>query len=263
MGSTLRAISRAKQQSSSNASKAFASQLANRTAPSALPGANANGDVAAVPAAAATSASSSSYSTASSGTSSASTAGNTGSALQQSSSIAGFGVIGSGHSRMNTGSHIDNDTFSLMAGLALSVDFSAGEWLLGRFIEHGEGSYDTYNSFPDAASVHGSGDTDYTGLGLLSRFDFNACTIGSLPASFFIEGSFRAGRIHNDYANGDLVDAAGTVASFENSNTYWNFHVGTGVDLALNDTLMLTLGTQYFYTRQSAAIADLTTGEHM
>lgn len=177
--------------------------------------------------------------------------------------IAGFGVIGGSKTRMNTGSHIDNDTVSLMAGLAVSCFFENVQWTFGAFLEHGEGSYDTYNSFPDAASVHGSGDTDYTGLGILSRFDFTEFDLNSTSANVFLEGSLRAGRIHNEYSNGDLIDANNTAAAFSNSSSYYSFHVGTGLDINLNDNWLLTLGAQYFYTHQGSSSAELSTGEHM
>lgn len=183
--------------------------------------------------------------------------------MSSDSVIAGFGVIGGSKTRMNTGSHIDNDSISLMAGLAVSSFFEDIQWTCGAFLEHGEGSYDTYNSFPDAASVHGSGDTDYTGLGILSRFDFSEFALNTASANVFLEGSIRAGRIHNEYSSGDLTDANNTAAAFKNSSSYYSFHVGTGIDLNVNDSWLLTLGAQYFYTHQSGSSVELSTGEHM
>ena len=69
-------------------------------------------------------------------------------------------------------------SFSLLTGLAWGRDLDRGRLTLGAFIEYGNGSYDTYNSFATAASVHGDGDAWHLGVGVLGRMDFTDCAKG-------------------------------------------------------------------------------------
>src|SRR5699024_9065787 len=68
------------------------------------------------------------------------------SAAAGASGIASFGAVSGGHSRYNTGSHVDVDGFSLMAGVAHRFAISGG-LTAGAFLEGGWGSYSTYNHF--------------------------------------------------------------------------------------------------------------------
>ena len=72
-----------------------------------------------------------------------------------------FGGLGGGWSRYKSGSHVDVSGLSLLAGLALGNDIPYGRITLGAFFEGGWGNYDSYNSFSNAISVKGKGDTDY------------------------------------------------------------------------------------------------------
>ena len=87
----------------------------------------------------------------------------------------GWGAFATGQvgsSRYETGSHVDVGGISIVTGLAWSHQTELGKLLLGVFFEGGLGNYDRHNSFSNAASVGGSGDTEYLGGGLLGRFDF-------------------------------------------------------------------------------------------
>ncbi|MDR1359429.1 MAG: hypothetical protein LBJ82_00460, partial [Deltaproteobacteria bacterium] len=108
--------------------------------------------------------------------------------------FATFGALSGGWSRYDTGSHVDMSSLSLLAGLSLSHDFNPGHLTLGTFFEYGNGSYDTYNSFSNAASVHGDGDIYHTGGGILGRMDF----INTGPGNFYAEASGRIGGVHNE-----------------------------------------------------------------
>jgi hypothetical protein len=53
----------------------------------------------------------------------------------QGTAMAGFGTIGGGHSRYNTGSHVDMDSFSLLVGLAKGFNVAIGRLVAGeRFL---------------------------------------------------------------------------------------------------------------------------------
>ena len=58
---------------------------------------------------------------------------------------------------------------SLLAGLAWGADIAPGRLTFGPFIEYGNGSYNTYNSFSNAATVEGSGSNSYLGGGILAQ----------------------------------------------------------------------------------------------
>ena len=85
--------------------------------------------------------------------------------------FAGFGALSGGSLRYNTGSHLDMNSLSLLTGLAWGIDLAPGRLTLGAFFEYGNGSYDTHNSFTNAASVDGDGNASISGGGILARMD--------------------------------------------------------------------------------------------
>jgi hypothetical protein len=124
--------------------------------------------------------------------------------------LAGFGAVSGGSVRYNSGSHVDMRSFSSVTGLALGLDLAPGRLTLGAFFEYGNGSYDTYNSFANAAAVHGDGDIYYLGGGVLGRMDFN----DPGPGHIYTELSVRAGGSKNEYDSSDLRGPAGQKAAY-------------------------------------------------
>lgn len=55
-------------------------------------------------------------------------------------------AAGGGKSRYSTGSHVDVEGVSMLAGLPLGNDVGLGRLTLGVFFEGGWGSYDSHNS---------------------------------------------------------------------------------------------------------------------
>jgi outer membrane autotransporter protein len=145
---------------------------------------------------------------------------------------------------------------SLIAGLAWGKDLSPGHLTLGAFFEHGNGSYDTYNSFSNAASVHGNGDLYHIGGGLLGRMDFAPTGAGH----FYAEASGRAGDAHNEYS-GDLRDGTGARGAYGSSAAYYGLHLGTGYLWNINDEASFDLYGKYFWTRQDGDSLTLSTGD--
>jgi outer membrane autotransporter protein len=137
------------------------------------------------------------------------------------------------------------DGFSLLTGLAWGQDLSPGRLTLGAFFEYGYGNYDTHNSFSNAASVRGDGDTDYVGGGLLGRFDFAPTG----PGNFHLEASGRAGQVDNEYDSSDLR-LNGRKAEYETSSAYYGFHFGAGYTWKITEAASLDLYGKYFWTRQ-------------
>jgi hypothetical protein len=172
-------------------------------------------------------------------------------------SPAGFGAVSAGQSRYNTGSHVDMSGFSLMAGLSWGVNTTPGRLTLGAFAEYGRGSYDTYNSFSNAAPVRGRGESHHVGGGILGRMDFS----DTGPGRIYIEASGRAGGIHNEYSSSDLIDAQGRKTEYDSSSAYYGFHCGTGYVLNITDDVSLDLHSKYFWTRQAGTSVTLSTGD--
>jgi hypothetical protein len=170
-----------------------------------------------------------------------------------------FAAASGGKSRYNTGSHTDLSGFSLMTGLSKGQGFAGtlSHAVVGAFFEYGNGSYDTYNSF-NGIDVNGDGDADYLGGGLLARLDFAKTGSGHVYA----EGSFRAGRIDNEYRGGGLFDMLGReVGSFDSSSSYYGLHLGAGYLFDINEKIGLDLYTKYLWTRQGGDSVTLASGD--
>ena len=170
--------------------------------------------------------------------------------------LAGFGSLSGGDVRYNTGSHVDMKSLSLLSGIVLGKAFDAGRLTTGVFFEYGNGSYDTYNSFNNAA-VTGNGHAWYMGGGLLARLDFAPAG----PGNFYLEGSGRAGSLHNSYENLDLRNAAGRQAEYDSQSVYYSLHAGTGYVWEIMEGLDLDLFAKYLWTHQSHDSLTLSTGE--
>jgi hypothetical protein len=169
-----------------------------------------------------------------------------------------FGIMsGSTSMRYYTGSHVDMESLSLMSGAVYGFDLNPGRLTLGAFIEHGNGSYDTYNSFSNAASVHGNGDVEYTGGGILGHLRFAESRTGH----FYSEVSLRAGGVHNSYQNYDLRDAYGRAVSYESSSVYYGFHLGAGYVWKVSEGVDLDFYGKAFWTRQEGDSVTLSTGD--
>lgn len=184
-------------------------------------------------------------------------AGAAGGAAGGAATVASFGAASGGSLRFNTGSHVDMHSVSLVAGLAWGKDVTPGRMTLGGFFEYGTGSYDTYNSFSNAASVHGKGDTQYWGGGILGRMDFTSTG----PGHFYTEGSLRMGRLHNEYTNDDLRDSVGRKASYDSDFLYYSLHLGTGYVWSITESASLDVYGKYFWTRQEGDSVTLSTGD--
>jgi outer membrane autotransporter protein len=164
-----------------------------------------------------------------------------------------FGGLSGGWSRYDTGSHVDVSGLSLIAGLAWGTDADPGRLTLGAFLEYGYGSYDTYNSFSNAASVHGDGDVYHIGGGVLGRFDANC--------GGYLEASARMGSVTNEYKGRDLRDSLGRSANYDSDALYYGLHAGLGYVWQFTDKASLDLYGKYFWTRQQGDSVTLSTGE--
>ncbi|GHU14838.1 hypothetical protein FACS189441_5490 [Betaproteobacteria bacterium] len=168
----------------------------------------------------------------------------------------GFAAIGYSSLRHNTGSHIDVDGYTLLAGLAATTPTQTGDLTAAAFIEHGEGDYDSYNSFANATKVHGKGDTSYTGAGILARFAFDE----TQAAPLYLDASLRSGKVKTDFS-GNLFDTFGQAAAYDAKSTYVSAHVGLGYVITLTEQSKLDIYGQYLWSHQNGDTVKLTTGE--
>ena len=153
---------------------------------------------------------------------------------------------------------IDVDGTNMLAGLAWRSTTGAGSLTYGVFAEHGDGSYDTYANI-NGTSLHGEGDTDYTGGGILARMDFN----GSENGHGYLEASGRVGNADTDYTNSGLRDAYGRAASYSTDGTYYGAHIGAGYVQKLDEKSSIDWYGKLLWARLEGSSAYLSTGEHL
>jgi outer membrane autotransporter protein len=177
--------------------------------------------------------------------------------LPGGSGLGVFATLSGGRSRYDTGSHLNMESLSLMAGLSFGFDFSPSFLTVGAFIEYGNGSYDSYNSFVNAASVNGDGEMRIFGGGVAGRLDF----ADNGKAHLYTEGSLRVGTIHNEFDSHDLLDAMGHRAQFVSSSSYLGFHFGLGCIFPVTQSATFDLYGKYFWTRQEGESVRLSTGD--
>lgn len=158
--------------------------------------------------------------------------------------LAPFGTLHAGYSRINTGSHVNIKALNLIAGIALGVQTDFAKYMVGPFFEAGFGDYKTHNSFDNAASVDGNGTTNFRGAGILSRVDFADIALGH-P---WLEGSFRFGRASNKYDTKDMSDALGRTVDYDTDASYQSFHVGLGYMFNLTEAGHLDVYGKYFWS---------------
>ena len=155
-----------------------------------------------------------------------------------------------GWSRYNSGSHVDVSGASIIAGLAWKPELSNGRITFGPFFEAGWGSYNTDNSFSNAADVEGDGTTEYYGGGLLGRYDASC--------GGYVEASARVGGVRNDYDSDDLRDPlTGRKADYDKTRTYYGAHAGLGYVWSISEQAALDMYAKYFWTHQEGFSTDV------
>lgn len=153
---------------------------------------------------------------------------------------------------------VDVDGTNMLAGLAWRSTTGTGSLTYGVFAEHGDGSYDTYANI-NGTSLHGEGDTDYTGGGILARMDFK----GSKNGHGYLEASGRVGNADTDYTNSGLRDAYRRAASYSTDGTYYGAHIGAGYVQKLDEKSSIDWYGKLLWARLEGGSADLSTGEHL
>ncbi len=159
-----------------------------------------------------------------------------------------FGAVGGGHSRHKTGSHVDVDGISMLAGLAWRNNGPGGSLLLGAFFEAGYADYDTHNAFA-SGPVRGDGDSRYAGGGFMGRY--------VLHNGIYFEASGRVGGVKNKLES-DLRDISGNRARYDTTSPYFSAHAGVGYKWHFAEKALLDLTTKYLWSRQNGDTATVT-----
>lgn len=142
--------------------------------------------------------------------------------------VTAFGVMQGGSTHYNTGSYVDVDGVTFMAGAGLRVN---PNWTMAGFVEAG---WD--NSASHVEGTRGDGDHEYFGVGFATRYQ----TDGVL----YVDGSLRAGRATTEYAGRYGQDSA----SYDAKSLYMSAHVGLGALWDLNESLKLDTYARYMVT---------------
>ena len=142
--------------------------------------------------------------------------------------VTAFGVMQGGSTHYNTGSYVDVDGVTFMAGAGLRVN---PNWILAGFIEAGWA-----NSASHVEGTRGDGDHEYFGVGFATRYQ----TDGVL----YVDGSLRAGRATTEFAGRYGQDSA----SYDAKSLYMSAHVGLGALWDLNESLKLDTYARYMVT---------------
>ncbi|MCL2624237.1 MAG: autotransporter outer membrane beta-barrel domain-containing protein, partial [Planctomycetaceae bacterium] len=174
---------------------------------------------------------------------------------------AGFADISGGRTRSNTVTNTGLNSFTAIAGISRCWEMSSsGRLTGGAFLECGNGSYDAYSSFRDAASVTSSGHLDLLGGGVLGRYEFGRFRTRTDSGYAYLDGSFRAGNIRNNYFS-DLCDGFGNAACFASSSTFYGSHIGFGRIWNYLDDSSLDLYGKYLWSQVNGDSVMLTTGD--
>ncbi|MDR2008263.1 MAG: hypothetical protein LBQ34_04755 [Alphaproteobacteria bacterium] len=112
--------------------------------------------------------------------------------------------------KLNSGSHIDIQSGSLLVGLGSKIN----NYTYGAFVEAGSGRHNTYNEFEDSI-VKGDGKNTYAGAGFLGRLSFDF---------IYVDASIRAGYATTRYSADYSPDAKYNIGSM-----YYGGHAGTGL----------------------------------
>ena len=139
-----------------------------------------------------------------------------------------FGVMQGGSTHYNTGSYVDVDGVTFMAGAGLRVN---PNWTMAGFVEAGWA-----NSASHVEGTRGDGDHEYFGVGFATRYQ----TDGVL----YVDGSLRAGRATTEFAGRYGQDSA----SYDAKSLYMSAHVGLGAMWGINESLKLDTYARYMVT---------------
>jgi outer membrane autotransporter protein len=153
--------------------------------------------------------------------------------------VSSFAQMGGGSMRQETGSHVDTHTWNAILALGHQNKKERGTMEYGAFFEYGTGNYTTHNG-----DERGDGSTKYTGGGVLAKW--------TAKHGFYVEGSFRAGTVHDDARNVLRDEVTRMPYSYETDAGYFGAHIGVGKEIALANGNVVDVYGKYFYNRRNS-----------
>ena len=171
-----------------------------------------------------------------------------------------FFITDGGTNRYDTGSHIRIRDFKMALGLRKCFELqNTSQVVFGAFIDHGQGNYDSYNSFAGYGDVRGSGDLRYTGAGLLFHMDVagtsinkNAKPVTGIKEGVYLDAVMRAGRVKTDFSSNDLIDAEGVRGHYNSKSQYVSAMAGIGYVFNLDDQQSVDVYSRYSWSHINA-----------
>ncbi len=164
---------------------------------------------------------------------------------------ASFGIMEAGTFRYNSGSHINANSLSLVAGLAKNWQAASSEMLGGMFFEAGFASYASYNALPTGAKVKATGNTRYFGAGVLGRLE----KTDGASKGLYAEASIRAGGVYSDYKSDSLNSMA--YARYSTNAAYYGAHIGAGFIWEISEKAKLDMFAKYFWNHTASTHANI------
>ena len=156
--------------------------------------------------------------------------------------VSSYANMGGGSMRQETGSHVDTHTWNAILAIGHENKKGNASFQYGAFFEYGTGNYTTFNG-----DERGDGSTHYTGGGFLAKY--------TMRNNVYVEGSLRAGSIHDDARN-VLWDDNGAPYSYETNAPYFGAHVGVGKEIPLTNGNVIDVYGKYFFNRRNGVSFD-------
>ena len=146
--------------------------------------------------------------------------------------------VGGGSSRYETGSHVDTNSWNIAVAVGKNLEKKDGTLEYGLFGEYGRGNYTLHM---DGIADAGSGNTHYTGGGLLLKW--------TNKHDVYTEASFRMGNM-KDNASNILHDGNGNAYGYDTNAKYRGGHFGIGKICREEDGTKLEIYGKYFYNER-------------
>ncbi len=154
-----------------------------------------------------------------------------------------FAKLGGGSIRQETGSHVNVNTWNAILALGRKNEKEKSSFEYGAFFEYGSGNFTTHDD-----GRRGDGSTRYTGGGVLAKW--------TAKHGFYVEGSLRAGNIHDDARNVLRDVRTDEPHSYETDAGYFGAHIGIGKEIELPDGNVLDVYGKYFHNRRNGVSFD-------
>ena len=153
---------------------------------------------------------------------------------------------GSLRTKAGDGASVDMKVSSLDVGFARTLENGgAGKLSFAPIIDYAHGNYDSYL----ADGTHGTGSTKYIAGGGVFR--------NMWDNGFYVEGSFRIGKVRNDFASNDMDKVFGQRVSYDTKATAMAGHLKLGKNLRLNKNNLLDVYATYYHSHQGSMDATL------